>query len=114
MFGIIMPSRTATPQDARPRSARLPATKRPSFSSASIAGNDRMITSVFSPWTKRSLCAPTVLKCSSTSWPLARVNSGASSLTGPSTAPALITLILAIPIPLYPGRKRDLAPPPHR
>ncbi len=63
MFGIIMPSRTATPQDARPRSARLPATKRPSFSSASIAGNDRMITSVFSPPTKRSLCAPTVLKC---------------------------------------------------
>ena len=99
MFGIIMPSRTATPQEARPRSARLPATKRPSFSSASITGNDRMMTSVFSPPTKCSLWAPTVLKCSSTSCPVARVNSGASSLTGPSTAPALITLILAISIP---------------
>src|SRR6185436_18667931 len=73
------------------------------------AGNDRMITSVFSPWTKRSLCAPTVLKCSSTSWPLARVNSGASSLTGPSTAPALMTLILAIRFPLSSRQERDPA-----
>ena len=99
MFGIIMPSRTATPQEARPRSVRLPGTKRPSLSSASIAGNDRMMTSVASPPTNLSRWAPTVLKATSTSCPLACVNSGASSLTGPSTAPALITLILAIPFP---------------
>src|SRR5215212_8325265 len=96
MFGIIMPSRTATPHDARPRSARLPAMNRPSLSSASIAVNDRMMTSVFSPPAKRSLSAPTVLKCSSMSRPVVRVNSGASSLTGPSTAPALMTLTLPI------------------
>ena len=70
-----------------------------------------MITSVFSPPTKRSLCAPTVLNESSTSWPLARVNSGASSLTGPSTAPALITLILAIPIPFIQAETRSCRPP---
>ena len=76
MFGISMPSRTATPQVARPRSVRPPATSRPSFSSASIAGNDRMITSAFSPPTKRSLSAPTVLKLRSTSCPLSRMNAG--------------------------------------
>ena len=58
-----MPSRTATPQEARPSSTRLPATKRPSFSSASSTTVDSAITSVFSPPTKRSFSAPTVLNC---------------------------------------------------
>src|SRR5262245_56471799 len=96
MLGIIMPSRTATPQVARPRSVRLPEATRPAFSIASIAGNERMMTSVFSPPSKRALSAPTVLKLRSTSMPLAFVNAGASSATGPSTAPALINLILLI------------------
>src|ERR1051325_1658247 len=94
MLGIIMPSRTATPQVARPRLVRLPAAMRPPASSSSMAGNDRMMTSVFSPPAKRCFSAPTVLKLSSTSQPLACVNFGASSVTGPSTAPALITRIL--------------------
>src|SRR6267154_1553266 len=61
-----------------------------------MAGNERMMTSVFSPPVKRCFNAPTVLKLSSTSQPLACVNFGASSVTGPSIAPALITLILFI------------------
>src|SRR3954466_4962667 len=91
-----MPSRTATPQVAKPRSVRLPAATRPSASSASMAGNERIMTSVFSPPVKRCFKAPTVLKWSSTSQPLASLNFGASSVTGPSTAPALITRIFVM------------------